>query len=453
MTMGIGGGQEPTRAMESCGAELPRQEGMIADETAPSERSALTKLRDFAEENPDLDKLEGMIEEQRSEFDALAFLDLWRREDFHSKILAWLLDPRGSHGAKGQFLRSFLLGSAAAATTAGISTIEPNDGPTFNWSATEVKQEWRNVVDGYEGRLDILLLNPVEGFVCAVENKVFSSEHSEQLTRYRRALKMEYPDFHSHHVFLSPRGTLPYREEEQQYWTPMTYATVLGLVEQTIADNSNPVSEDVGSFLRQYSTTLRRRIVADANTNLRQLARNIYLEHREAVEMLIENKPDFVAEGKEIFKAAVTRQDNWKLDWEERQLLFFRSVDWDRFEASRTGTGWGSGSLVTFGFDFRPGLPHLICTLGPGTDEAIRWKMHEAISQHRELFSRAGDRLATSYTRLDVKGPILDDADYGKWDDPAVRNKMMEWVSAFAERDFPAMNEVIVQCLRGYEGT
>ena len=134
--------------------------------------------------------------------------------------------------------------------------------------------------------------------------------------------------------------------------------------------------------------------------DVRELARSLYLKHRAAVELIYRNRPDYVSEAKEIFRSAIVRQPNWALDGEEPQIIFFRSVEWDCFEVFKTGTGWRSGSLVTLGFDFRTGHPNLICTLGPGTDEAVRRRIHAGISQHPKLFSQAGSGLETSYTRL-----------------------------------------------------
>ena len=45
---------------------------------------------------------------------------------------------------------------------------------------------------------------------------------------------------------------------------------------------------------------------------------------------------------------------------------------------------------------------------------------------------------------------ILSADDYATWDDPTVRQKVMDWVAAFAENEFPRMNEIIVACLREY---
>ena len=185
--------------------------------------------------------------------------------------------------------------------------------------------------------------------------------------------------------------------------------------------------------------------------DVRELARSLYLKHRAAVELIYRNRPDYVSEAKEIFRSGIAGQPNWTLDVEEPQVILFRSVEWDCFEVFKTGTGWRSGSLVTLGFDFRPGHPNLIVTLGPGTDEAARRRIHAGISQHPKLFSQVGSRLETSYTRLDVKGPITTDADYDNWDEPAVRDKLTGWIAAFADGEFLRMNKVIVECLREYK--
>ena len=233
---------------------------------------------------------------------------------------------------------------------------------------------------------------------------------------------------------------------------PVSYATVLQLVEEIISQDDEPIRDDVSSFLRQYSTTLRRRVVPDTTSNARALARKIYMENRGSIDFINANKPNYKEEGKAIVKEAISLHDRWVLDWEERDLVFFRSADWNPFEVLRTGTGWGDpGSAITFGFDFRPDHPRLICTLGPGTDEAVRQKIHADISNQRELFSHAGKELRSSYTRVDVKGPITEDADYDNWDDPAVRVKILDWVADFAENKFPRMNAVIVESLRECE--
>ena len=153
--------------------------------------------------------LKKLIDEQRAEFDALDFAGTSRSEAFHSKVLAWLLDPRGTHDAGEHFLRGFLLQATAQVVSARIGTDLLPANAAFDWSETKVHREWAHAVDGDKGYLDILLLNEEAGFLCAVENKIGSGEHGEhgeQLTRYRKALVNQYPDFDGHHVFLTPGG-------------------------------------------------------------------------------------------------------------------------------------------------------------------------------------------------------------------------------------------------------
>ena len=426
--------------LENVVSALQVLKGVIALEQAAQIRA----LENFAG-GKRLVELGELFEEQRSEFDALDFVGqlrfgsgrgLWSDEEFHSNCIAWLLDPRGSHGIGDAVLKSFLEQTAA-----------PNELLQADWSQANVIREWETLVSDRWGYLDILIVNQSDRVLCAIENKVFSSEHSEQLTRYRKALADSYPDFTRHHIFLTPRGTQSYRKEERKYWTPAAYATVLNIVRQIVDDNSNTVKEDVLVFLQQYATTLRRNIVPDPSTNIREMVRAIYSGHKGAIDLIIQHKPDYIAEMKQAFRSAIKQQpEKWILDWEEREIVFFRSADWDRFEAFKTGTGWGNlKSLVTLGFDLREDCPTLIFTLGPGSDEHAREKIYQAANH-------VSREMRTSYTRLDVKGPILNDSEVENWmDEEATRAKIEAWVKNFAENEFPAMNEVIVNCLREYE--
>ena len=411
-----------------------------------------TGLNEF-EAAASLERLEKLAEEQRNEFDALDFIgqlrlgrgrDLWGWEEFHSGVLAWLLDPRQSHGLGDCFLKHFLL-------RAGVRPA----GRWVDWSATEVTRERETVVDEQQGYLDILIVNEAEQVLCAIENKVFSSEHSEQLTRYRKALEFSYSTFTRHHVFLTPRGTHPFREEERGYWTPLTYSIVFDIVQQIVENNDYSTNEGVRVFLRQYATTLRRHIMPESS--IEQLARRIYLEHREAIDQIVANKPDWMAETKQWLKEAIEGQEEWALDLEQPNFVRFRSKDWEHYEAMQTGSGWAphSNALLLFQFRFYDNRPWLDLGLSPG-DEAnnrLRQMLFEAVRQHPKLFrpqtNSLPDRWATLHYEADY---ILDEADYGVgWDDGNTRAKLEKWVADFAANEFPAMNEIIVNCLREYE--
>ena len=428
----------------AAGLDLAKLERLIAQEN----QAQIAALENFAADAPGLEKLKELNNKWISELDLFDVLGVVHGELVHSRFLTWLLDPQQNHGSRDHFLKSFLYHTCTAANKLGISAITPAKIHSTDWSGIEVRREWQNI--------DILILNRNARFVCAVENKILSGEGigadgASQLTRYRETLENEFPDFTRHFVFLSPQGIPSQRENERPFWVPETYATILQLVEQTIHDNAAVMTEDVRVFLRQYATTLRRNIVPDSN-EVQQIAREIYLKHREAIDLIIKYKPDFEVETKEFFRQAIEQEQDWVWDSDAPKIVRFRSADWDRFPAFRTGTGWSpSSSVMAFEIDFKPGHPRLVLILGPSSDEGIRQKIHKGISEHSEMFSRARNNFTPTWTTLDNQGDILDSSYLDDWDAELMRDSVEAWMLDFAERKFPAMNEVIVKCLEEYE--
>ncbi len=395
-----------------------------------------------------LEPLERLAEEQRAEFDALDFIGksgwvegrtLWGSEEFHSNVLAWLLDPKQTHGCGDCFLKPFLIKAGAG----------PGD-----WSGAEVKREWKNLVDGEEGYLDILIVNKAEQVLCAIENKVFSEEHSEQLSRYRKALEQSYPSFSRSYVFLTPARTLPFREEERAHWTSLGYAVVFDIVQQMVESKDGPTKEGIVAFLWQYAITLRRNIMPD--TSISQMARKIYLEHQEAMDLIIANRPRWGPEAIPVLKEAIEEHPEWKMDFSDRNCVRFRSADWDQYESARMGSTWApdSQALMLFAFVSDPRGPYIQLELSARNEVngRLREKLFDAVWQHPEFFKPAHKSLTDDHTMLHYPDYFLNYSDLGGgWDDGTSFAKIKALVSGFAESEFPAMNKVIVNCLREYE--
>ena len=431
--------------MESAASALQQLENMIADVNNE-------QIADLHRATSSLEPLERLLAEQRAEFDTLDFIGksgwgegrtLWGSEEFHSNVLAWLLDPGQTHGYRDRFLMHFL------ARTTGRSA----DG-LGDWSEVEMMREWENQVDGKQGRLDILILNKAEQALCAIENKVFSSEHSEQLTRYRKALESAYPSFARNYVFLTPGSTLPFRAEEGAHWTSLGYCVVFEIIQQMDETKDGATEESVDAFLRQYAVTLRRNIMPD--TSISQMARKIYLEHREAMDLIIANRPNYITEGKAIFKEAIEEQEGWILDVEDREYVRFKSADWDQYASTQTGIGWAprSNALLLFQLTFYNNRPCLDLGLSTGNEVNghLRNKLFDMARQNTKLFKPQASSLTDNWAILHKSDYMLSDSDYGVgWDDGTSHAKMKAWIADFAEREFPAMNEVIVDCLRKYE--
>ena len=412
----------------------------------------LRALTNFARDASGLSELQELLTDvkvQTAGFDLFQVIrpSLWEYEDVHSNIIAWLLDPQQNHNLGQCFLGKFLSRTASTAEALGMPTITPATIQQMDWSRTEIRREWRNI--------DILILNHEARVACAIENKINAHEGLDadgvsQLTRYRKTLEQEFPSFTTYLLFLDIKRGSP-SDKERPFWVPENYSTVLDLVEGTLQDDSIALDEPVRVFLQQYANTLRRRFMPETQ-EIAELARQIYLKHRTAIELINKYKPDFAEETKSILREAIAQHKLLQFDSEGPNIIRVRSLDWGAFAAFRTGTAWNpSASVLTFEFDFRPQHPYLVLMLGPGTNAEVRSKIYVSAVEHPHLFRPTGQSLAV-YTGLDRKGPILNDADYDNWaDQEVIRAKVFAWVANFAENEFPAMNEVIVNCLREYE--
>lgn len=386
------------------------------------------------------------IVEERDRLDPLELIAPrgWAAEELHSRIISWLLEPSAHHRQASHFIAALLNATSA-----------PSRLLAADWSSARVEQEWENDVDGQRGYLDILILDQERQNLIAIENKTFSQEHSNQLTRYHLALAEKFPEFSRHHIFLSPTGVSPYLERDREHWQPASYSVIHDAIQEIMA--TGVADLDANALLQIYGTTIRRNVMPE--TSVDRQARRIYLEHWEAIERIVANRPDWIAETKPMLREAVAKHPFWKLDFEETQYVRFRAADWDEFPSSRTGTGWapGSNALLLFEFVFDDEIPFLNLALSP-TDPSnaeIRELLFEAVRQNPAVFQPTRNSLRDRWVILHQEPEyILEQADYGPdWDEGAARSKIEAWVDNFAAEQFPEMNRIIVECLRQHQET
>ena len=416
----------------------------LLEASLAEERQASHDAVDSAHLLDILTSLGHAITEESEEMDAFNHIapGMSVDERFHSRIISWLLDPSAHHRQAGHFIAALL-----------NATVAPPRLLDADWSAAQVIQEWPHVVDGQQGYLDILVLDRVRQNLIAIENKVFSQEHSNQLTRYHRALVDEYPDFARHHIFLSPAGGQASLERDRKHWRPASYSVTHNAIQRIL--ETGVVEPNANALLQIYATTIRRNIMPDTSTDRR--ARRIYLEHREALDRIFANKPNWIEETKPMLKEAIAKHPCWKLDNETPQFVRFRAADWDEFPSSRTGTGWAptSHALLLFQFRFDDEIPYLdlgLSTAGP-ENAGIREALFDAVRENPAVFKPTRNTLRDGWMILHEEPDcILEEADYGPaWDDGSVQRKIEAWIDRFVVEQFPEMNRIIVDCFRRYE--
>ena len=208
-----------------------------------------------------------------AEFNLFRVLGITRDELSHSAFLAWLLNPRQTHGLGDYVLRRFLIEAAAEARSLGMSTISPVDVDAWRFLDVEVATERHNI--------DILLIGRNDGFVCVIENKIGASEQPNQLEKYLKTVKSVYPKLTPLPVFLTPRGTSPEKPSDALSWIPFGYARIANLVQRILNSRGSTIGPNVRSFVEQYETVLRRHVMGSAD-NIEDLAYRLYEKHRAA---------------------------------------------------------------------------------------------------------------------------------------------------------------------------
>lgn len=189
-------------------------------------------------------QVNGVADLQRrlTRFNIFTALNAMDYETRHSNFLAWLLDPSGTHCFGTRFLNGFL---------SLIAKKMPSGS-----EATKLKGILRST-DGLKGatvvrefkRADLLIVDRTLRFVCLVENKIHTGEHSEQLTRYRRMVEQEFPGFHHLFVFLTLRS----EEASDSTYVSLTYEELsLELKGLTEVKEVLPAVEALALLLHQY---------------------------------------------------------------------------------------------------------------------------------------------------------------------------------------------------------
>ena len=394
----------------------------------------------------DLDLAE--LGRQLSEFNPFRLLNVnWRSEEIHSQVLEWLLNPRENHRLDDAFLKGFL-----SATTA----LELSGADLL---AARVYREWPNTVDGQRGFLDILILDDERQFLCAIENKIYSEEHSSQLTRYRRALEVDYPNYSRHYIFLSPWGTRAQDDAEREHWLPVDYGVVCRVVEEIVKSLADFISEDVRVFLRQYANCLRRYILG-GDADMQKMAAALYHRHKAAIDFINATTPDYYRrEVGRIVKEAIQENASvlgWDFVCENFGQIRFLPDDWKEFQSIRSGTGWkeaGSDALLLFEFKYYRSL-NLVLTLSPCQHgyEPAREVLDSRLTQINFPPLNRWTH-GEGWILFGIGTDILNRSDLDQWDEIIIRARVRTWLDTFAQNQYPKIRDAVIECFQEFESS
>ena len=403
-----------------------------AQQSSPTSKEALQNLI----LDPDL----GRLEDHLAEFNLFDVLGIARRELQHSAFLAWLLDPRGSHGLRDYFLRGFLSRAARDAHDQGISAPTPFHVDAWRFHDIEVATERHYI--------DILLLDRSDGFVCSIENKVNIGEHSDQLRRSLETIEEEYAGLDPFPIFLAPKETTPQSEEDAERYVRFTYQEIAQLISKVLDTRGSTISTDVASFLKQYNRTLRRHVL-DAKDkdnleedNIEELAYQIYNNHKAAIDVIISAKK---AKPSIDWDVTGTIVEEYAPDLRPYPIPVtatehnFYSEGLEEIPELKGG-GFKSGRALRFAFRHPGDKLGLILEIGPA-DQKTRERLYQ-LTRRRELPFKKVQKLTTKYTII-YNRPILGQSYYDPFDPDKAKPKVEQAIREFYENDYwPMVNAI-----------
>lgn len=368
--------------------------------------------------NPDLERLEAIV----ADFNPFVAMGWTHQEIRHSAFLRWFLDPKETHGLGSYPLRVFLM----EILSGGMDSNVPNvfDADTWDLDGTIVQAEWENT--------DIFVRNDSEQFFVLIENKVRTSEHSNQLKRYREAVTAHYPMHKGIFIYLTPSGEIPSDEEYQT----LGYPQLVACVDRVTERRKSQLSDEVRNFLIQYVELVRRHVVEDSE--IQELCRRLYENHKAAFDLIYEHRPDRALEISKLLQDAVQNTPGLTLAQSGKSnVRFFTDV---LKEFPNGSDEWVKAkNLILFELVIYNEKVVLRLILGPG-EATIRETIYEGVKARSGIFNRAKSKFYLKWWTFHNR-PWIGSKAYSEKTLDELAEEINRTFSKFVEKELPDLEK------------
>lgn len=364
------------------------------------------------------------LENFRGKFNIFDALGAVRSELRHSSFLAFLLDPKESHGLGDSFLRRFvdLLAKQVSAGSAAILG-------SMELSGISVRREWN--------RVDVLLLNDKHKIAIIIENKVGTHEHSNQLSRYWESIGSYFKGYSIFGIYLTPYGETPSHES----YVAISYANICAELKLLLTDKGIAFIPDVTILIEHYIKVVERSIIVDAPTVA--LRQNIASTTKQVLELRSTSTTDRRFQICSYLHELIRDTEGFNIDIPDADHVRFLPVEWDIPSLMRPHAhGWTSSRrlwLFEFQVKINPSILRLKLTVGPPPPEESRELLLKMAEENNPPFSIASKSHSwyRLYDQLIISGEQLNqDLTFVK------EHLRSEWVT-FLTRDLSRMKEIV----------
>ena len=198
----------------------------------------------------------------------------------HSAFLAELLNPNGSHGKKGAFLKMF------------VEAMPPHDTDKATLNADDAKV--CTEMSTAEGRIDIII--EFHGsYAIIIENKIYAGDQELQLERYRNYAEKAYRGFTLFYLTLDGREPSEWSTGEKQdnpYWTCISYRDNIKKWLQKCAEISG---ENIKATIRQYIALIDKLTGQEMEDKMKEELTNLMMDNLDETLAILDNNYAFEA--------------------------------------------------------------------------------------------------------------------------------------------------------------
>ena len=194
-------------------------------------------------------------------FNVFSAIGIERKEIRHSALLASFLDPNGFHGMSDLFLKEFL-------NRIDFTHFPVKDARVFT---EEVISNNR--------RLDIDICSKDGKYKVVIENKIYTSDHDQQLNAYLEDLKKQkLTDYKL--VYLTLYGEKPIEDikEDETHLICLSYKDDIIQIIDSVSSINNLLPQPVLEIMRQYSLTLKNLTNQGVDKNMNEELIQLLLE-------------------------------------------------------------------------------------------------------------------------------------------------------------------------------
>ncbi len=153
----------------------------------------------FIGNNENLERLKVHL----NKFNPFKVLGIDHHEVRHSNVLSWLLNPKENHK----------LGDIVFKKLVTSILLNPDNENNFSskidFNNIQINDFTDLLLRREENNVDIMAISEKNKFILLIENKIYSKEHSNQLSRYYKEITEKYNNYKILPVYLSIRLTNP----------------------------------------------------------------------------------------------------------------------------------------------------------------------------------------------------------------------------------------------------